>query len=457
MAGNTVTSSLNRPYRRYLLSILLLILTFEKIDIAALGVLLQSIKTSLSLSDTQLGFLTGLSFTLFYSTMGIPIALWADRGNRVLIVSLATGLHCVASAFCGVARSYTQLLLIRVAAAVGEAGGIPPANSLIADYFSRPERAKATATYLLGYPLSSILGYFLAGWVDQLYGWRTTLVVLGAPGAVLAITAWLTLKEPRAPSSGKRPSASPRPVNVILSARPLMDACKALASHRTFRRTLGGYTLVTFFGIGIWLWAPTFFMRSFALDTGEVGSWFAVLWGIGGLAGTFIGGQLASRYAADNETLQFRAMAATFACFAPISAGIFLTHHLYIALALLGITAVANFAIYGPLFAIIQTLFDDRLRATAIATIYLFANLFGIGLGSLVVGGLSDSLRPSLGSESLRYALLILCPGYLFAAWMFIGASSTVATDLERTGRASSGDSGGRVSDQKPGAASRSL
>jgi MFS family permease len=434
-----LTTSSDSPgagsYRKYLLAVLLLILTFEKIDIAAIGVLLQSIKASLALSDTQLGFLTGLAFTLFYSTMGIPLARWADRGNRVVILSLATGLHCIAVALCGVTRSYTQLLLVRVGVAVGEAGGIPPANSLIADHFLRAERARATAAYLLGYPLSSIAGYFLAGWINEFYGWRTTFVVLGAPGIFLAVTAWCSLRDPRAPAQTDSHASSSRAFQSrapVVSPRPpsLSAASKTLAFHRTFRHILAGYTLVTFFGIGIWLWAPTFFIRSFQMKTGEVGTWFAILWGVGGLLGTYLGGELASRYATDNEALQLKAMAVTFALFGVISAGIFLSHDRWLAFSLLGITAVANFAIYGPLFAIVQTLIDDRLRATAVATIYLFANLFGIGLGSIAVGTLSDSLRPLLGSDSLRYALLILCPGYAFAAWEFFRAASTVTADL---------------------------
>src|SRR6186997_3435421 len=137
-----------RQYRKYLLSVLLVILAFNYVDRLALGLLLQDIKVDLSLSDTQLGLLTGIAFALFYSIMGIPIARWADRGNRVAIISLTAALWSVMVALCGRATGFAQLLLIRIGVAVGEAGCIPPAQSLISDYFTRAERPRAIAIYM---------------------------------------------------------------------------------------------------------------------------------------------------------------------------------------------------------------------------------------------------------------------------------------------------------------------
>jgi MFS family permease len=184
-------------YRNYLLTSLLVILVFNYVDRLALGVVLQDIKVDLDLTDTQLGFLSGIAFALFYSVMGVPIARWADRGDRVVIIVLCTGLWSVAVLLCGVATSFVQLLLIRVVVAIGEAGCTPPAFSLIADYFNRAERPRAAAIYGLGGPLATIVGFFLAGWLNELYGWRVTFMALGAPGLLLAALAWFTLKEPR--------------------------------------------------------------------------------------------------------------------------------------------------------------------------------------------------------------------------------------------------------------------
>src|SRR5580704_16172504 len=168
-------------YKKYLLGVLLVILAFNSVDGLALGLVLQDIKVDLSLTDSQLGLLSGIAFALFYSVMGIPIARWADRGNRVTIISLTAAVWSVMVALCGMAASFTQLLLIRVGVAIGEAGCIPPAHSLIADYFGRAERPKAVAIYMLAGSLTTLIGYFVAGWLSEFYGWRAMFILLGLP------------------------------------------------------------------------------------------------------------------------------------------------------------------------------------------------------------------------------------------------------------------------------------
>src|ERR1700676_3981231 len=154
-------------YRNYLLAVLVVILAFNFVDRLALGLLLQNIKADLHLSDTQLGILTGIAFALFYSVMGIPIARWADRGNLVTIITFTVALWGAAVAVCSLAAGFWQLLIIRIGVAVGEAGCHPPAFSLIADYFTRAERPRVVAIYMLGVLLSFVIGYFLAGWLNE--------------------------------------------------------------------------------------------------------------------------------------------------------------------------------------------------------------------------------------------------------------------------------------------------
>jgi predicted MFS family arabinose efflux permease len=304
-------------YRRYLLTVLLIILAFNYVDRLALGIVLQDIKLDLQLSDTQLGILSGIAFALFYSVMGIPIARWADRGNRVTIIAVTTALWSVAVALCGMAASFLQLLVVRIGVAVGEAGCIPPAHSLIADYFDRAERPRAVAVYMLGSSLSVVVGYFLAGWLNELYGWRVTFMLLGLPGIGLSVLVWLTLKEPRRAASaaleGNSGNAAPASVSTLAPATQshpsLKDVCATLWASATFRHLLVCFSVWYFFGYGILQWQPAFFIRSHGLDTGELGTWYAIVWGIGGVLGTYWGGELASRYAARNERLQLRATA----------------------------------------------------------------------------------------------------------------------------------------------------
>lgn len=424
--------SQSRAYKNYLVILLMVILAFNLVDRLALGIVLQDIKVELDLTDTQLGLMSGIAFALFYSVMGIPIARWADRGNRVMIISLTAALWSIMVALCGMAGSFVHLLLIRIGVGVGEAGCIPPAHSLMADYFTRAERPRAAAVYALGGPLAFIVGYFVAGWLNELYGWRATFIILGAPGLILAALAWLTLAEPRRRSTAMefKSGMHREPTAASDAYASLGVVCRMLWSNRTFRHLLLSFCAVHFFGYGILQWQPTFFARSFGLQSGELGTWFAVIYGVGGGLGTYLGGALATRYAANNECLQLKGMAATTTGHGVLLLLVYLSLNKYLAFGLLAVACLGVYAIYGPFFGTVQTLVPARLRAMSIALIYLFANLIGLGLGPLAAGALSDVLHMSMGQESLRYALLILAPGFFLAAWHFWLASKTVACDV---------------------------
>lgn len=417
-------------YRNYLLLLLMVILAFNHVDRLALGIVLQDIKTDLQLSDTELGFLSGMAFALFYSLMGIPIARWADLGNRITIITVTTALWSAAVAACGLVMNFAQLLLVRVGVAVGEAGCIPPAHSLIASYFTRGERPRATSLYMLGGPLAVIIGYFAGGWLNQFYGWRMTFILLGLPGLVIAVLVRSTLREPRVkPDSAA--VGDERPAQASAPEPGLKVVCATLWANKAFRHLLFCFSVWYFFGWGLLQWTPTFFIRSHGLETGSLGTWFAAIYGIGGGIGVYLGGVWAARYAAGNERLQLRACAIAFVFFPVVTAGAFLAPDYHWAFAALALANMGGNTSLGPIFATIQTLVPPRMRAMSIAIVYMCANLIGMGLGPLSVGALSDALHPHFGEESLRYALVILCPGYFWAAWHIWCASGTVTRDLK--------------------------
>jgi MFS family permease len=216
-----------------------------------------------------------------------------------------------------------------------------------------------------------------------------------------------------------------------LAQPSLKEVCLTLWANVTFRHLLCCFAVLSFFSYGIGQWQPAFFIRSYGLKTGELGTWFAAIYGLGGMLGTFLGGELAVRYASHNERLQLTAIGVVVACFGLLSIFIYLSSNLYLVFGLLGLAAVGVGTVVGPLFATIQTLVPQRMRAMSIAFIYLFANLVGMGLGPLAAGALSDSLRPLFGEESLRYALLVLCLGYFWGGWHSWRGSRTVTRDLE--------------------------
>jgi len=423
--------------KRWMLLVLMSINAFTSVDFQALGLVLQSIKVDLHLSDTELGFLTGLAFALFYSIMGIPLARWADRGNRVTIIALCTALYGGAVALCGMAASFMQLMLIRIGVAVGEAGCFPAGSSLLADYFTRAERPRAVAITLLGAPLSGVIGYLLVGWLNQVYGWRLTFAVLGAPGLVLAVITALILKEPRTRDHSTSTALSAAielhtPATVHVLQPTLKEVAITLWSRRTFRHLLYGFSVLSFFGGGIAQWQPPFLIRSFGLNTGAIGTWLTLIYGIGGFLGTWCSGQWASRHAASNERRQLKGVALGCAVTGVASAMLYLCPNPYWAFAFMALTAVGFSVVTAPLFATLQALVPERMRAVSVALFYLFSNLIGVGLGPLTVGTLSDTFQPLFGQESLRYALLAMTPGYVWAAWHLWQAHKTVAMDIAK-------------------------
>jgi MFS family permease len=418
-------------YRGYMMFVLMLILAFNNKDRHLFGLLLQEIKVDLRLTDTELGLLTGIAFSLFYALMGIPIARWADRGNRVRIISVCTALWSAAVAVCGTATGFLQLLAFRVAVGVGEAGCVPPAHSLIASYYSRDERPKAMSYFLLGGPLSLIVGYLLAGQLNEIYGWRVTFMLLGIPGVALAVLAWFTLREPRIPLRNTQDSPGMSESHAREASPQLAEVAAYLGKNAAFRNLLIAFAVSSFFSAGIGQWQAAFFIRSFGIATSDLGVYLTVTFGVGSLIGVLLGGYLATRFAARNERLQLRLMALAIVGFGVLSACVYLSHDPKTAFALLALATLGTTLLNAPLFAMIQALVPERMRALSVAAIYFVANLIGGGLGPLAAGVMSDALNASLHQESLRYALLALCPGYLWSAWHLIRAGKTVRRDIE--------------------------
>ena len=419
-------------YPRYLIAVLATIAAFNGLERLTLGLLLHDIKIDFALSDTQLGVMTGLAFALFASVIGIPIARWADRSNRILIISISTALWAMGMLLFGMATSFAQLLIVRVGMAIGESGCAPSSLSLIADYFDRSERARAVSRYLLGGPLAALLGYFVAGWLNELYGWRITFGLLGLPGFVLAGVAWFTLIEPRrsvragVDGEGHARDATPQ--------IPLKAVCRLLLTNLTFRHLVLYYAVNAFFSAGIKLWQPVFFIRSFGLQTGELGTWMAIIVGAGTLAGTYAGGEFAARFGAYKERLQLEILAVVCASLAVVKALTYLSTNQYAALGLAGLNFIGASMSAGPILGVIQSLVPERARATSFVVVFFMAALIGNGLGPLAAGVISDILYPSVQEESIRYGLLILSFGYLWAAWHVWRASKSVMSDLQRAG-----------------------
>jgi MFS family permease len=416
---------LSNGYRYYALALLTLVYLVHLLDRILVGLMLEPIKLEFGLSDTQLGFLTGMAFALFYATLGLPIARWADRGNRVRITSLAIGLWGITMTACLFITGFYTLLLARICAAVGEAGCMPPSYSLVGDYFSKAaERARAMAVYMSGSALSSVVGFVGGGWLIENYGWRIALVAIGMLGIALALVVSSTLVEPRATAGASQSLERP--------SQSLRSVLAALWQQRTTRHLSTALIVVYTLGLGLSPWYAAFMVRNHDMGPAQLGVWFALIFGLGGVAGAILGGHLAGGALRGNERGQLLLTAWSVAFLLPCYAISLSARSQATALAALVPTAIIFGIFLGPCFALLQRLVGDRMRATAMAVVMLLANLIGMGLGPQVVGLLSDWLLPIAGVDSLRYAMLIVACVAFAAADQFRQAARTVRADLER-------------------------
>ena len=414
-------ASRKRAY--YALVILTIVYAFNFIDRQLLAILQESVKADLGLSDSQLGLLTGFAFAVFYVTAGLPIARWADRGNRRDIVALSLFLWSFMTALSGFVQNYTQLLLARIGVGVGEAGGSPPSHSMISDIFPPTERATALGFYSMGVSIGILFGFLAGGWLNEYFGWRVAFVVVGAPGILLAIILRMTLAEPVRGLNEQRMDS-----NVPV---PLLQVLALLWSRRAFRHMAFAAALNAFAGYSTSNWTASFMIRSHGMSTGELGTWLALTIGLGGAIGVFCGGLIADRLARRDQRWYMWLPALTGFICVPFMIMVYLAPGPYAALAL-GIVPGILFNVYlGNTIATTHGLVGLRMRALSSAILFLVLNVIGLGLGPWTTGMLSDYLQPTLGSESLRYAMLYVLPAVMFwSAWHFFLAARTLRADL---------------------------
>jgi len=413
--------------RRYALVLLTVVYAFNFIDRQLLAILQESIKTDLGLSDGQLGLLAGFAFAIFYVTAGIPIARWADRSNRRNIVAGAVFLWSFMTAISGFTQNYVQLLLARIGVGVGEAGGSPPSHSIISDIFPPEKRASAMGFYSTGVNIGILFGFLLGGWLNEFFGWRVAFIVVGIPGIFVALLVRATLAEPMRGLSENKHTAPEEP------SPSLGQTLSILWSRRSFRHMSFAAALNAFCGYSTASWTASFMIRSHSMSTGELGTWLAMISGVGGAVGVIAGGILADKLALRDKRWYVWVPAAAGVISVPFMAAVYIADTAYIALLLSIIPGLLHNVYLGSTIATTHGLVGLRMRALSSAILFLILNIIGLGLGPLLVGMLSDLLQASEGAHSLRQAMLYLLPPIM--AWStihFLLAARSLRADLER-------------------------
>ncbi len=410
----------NKPgYRNYVLFVLLLGYIVNAMDRSILGVLLPPIQEEFSLNYTQLGLLGGLSFAFFYATCGIPIAALADRTSRKWILASSIGFWSVMTAACGMARSFPMLLGARIGTAIGEAGGSPPSHSLISDYFNLKSRGTALSIYALGVPLGTMIGVYLGGHGNDWWGWRTTFIVAGIPGLIIAALVAFTVKEPKRSAPPAARSRNPLDAFKFVTARPaFLNMALAAAMH-------------AFVWYGAANFNSVFLVESHGMTTSQIGNWLAMFSFVGAF-GTFFGGALSDWLARRFEDERFYMWVpgiSVIIC-VPFQFLAYLSNETVIVMLAFATNAFFASIFFGPSFAMAQSLVGPNHRALSASLLLFIQTMIGLGLGPLFGGILSDAFTPYFGESALRYALVALVLFNLWAGVHYYLASRTVRRDI---------------------------
>ncbi|MCB9726110.1 MAG: MFS transporter [Spirochaetaceae bacterium] len=397
------------------------------VDRQILVILQESIKADMGLADWQLGLLSGFAFAAIYVTAGIPIAWWADRGNRRNVIALAVAVWSGLTALSGLAQSYPQLLLARVGVGLGEAGGSPPAHAMISDSYPPARRATALAIYSAGLHGGIFAGFVLGGVIDEYFGWRAAFLVVGLPGVLFALLFRLTVEEPPRGRFESAQAAAYRP--------GLRETLALLSGFRCFWWIAAGAGLTSFVGYGVGNFVPSFLVRSHGLGGSELGLVMAFGGGGAGLVGTLLSGRIADHLGVRDRRWYLWVPALAGLAALPISLPFLLLDDTRIVLMAMVLATVLINTYLGPGIAIVHGLVPPAMRALSSAVFFFVLNLIGLGLGPLTAGLLSDRFTASHGEDGLRYALLVVSAIGSLGVLCFVQAARQLPRDLETSER----------------------
>lgn len=413
-----------RPgYRTYVLVVLTLVYVVNYLDRQILAILMPQVKAEFGLDFKQVGYLVGPAFALVYAILGVPLAVLADRFNRRNIIAASLAVFSLMTLLSSFARGFWTMALARFGTGVGEAGTGPSINSVIADLYAPSERASALSFYTAGLNVGLLIAFFGGGWLADHYGWRVAITAAGVPGLLLAVLLMLTVTEPRRGLVEALPDSDPPSIASVIAW---------LWSQRSFRWMAIGTSFSSFGGYAVIAFVPSFLKISHHMSSAQIGLALALLAGVPGAIGTYLAGVFADRLGArDVRWNMYVPIIAGFIGipFAPL---FYLSPNLVVALTAAIIPVMMGATYVGPAYSMAQGLVPLRMRARSVAILLLILNIIGLGLGPPVVGAVADFLKPSLGDDALRYAMLTTIVTSLMGGFCYWRASKTLKPDLAR-------------------------
>jgi MFS family permease len=360
---------------------------------------------------------------IVYVTLGIPIARLADRRNRKVIVGVSLTVWSIMTALCGAAQNFFQLALARVGVGAGEAGAVPPSQSLLADYFPPERRSLALAVFFLSAAAGNVLGLIVGGQIAEAYGWRWTFVVFGLPGVLLALLVWLVLDEPRNLSQFK---VQPK------DTESFRDAVAVLRKKPAFVNSVIGLVLYYTMIYGALTFSVSFIIRTQSLSLADASAYYGLIGLTAAVIGNPFGGWLTDRLGQRDKAWLARVPGYGFILAFPLFLAAYLVGELGLMLVFTTLGMFVMMMAAPPIFSCLHAVCGSARRATAIAIAYFFANLIGVGLGPVIAGVLSDLFAQIWGeANGLRYALAVMTVLYLPSAFFMLRAGKTMAEDAE--------------------------
>lgn len=408
-------------YPRYVLALLLVSYTMNSMDRAMLAILLGPISSEFSLSDTQLGLLTGIAFAAVYSLLGIPAAALADRTSHRNVLAGSILVWSVATVTCGVAGGFAGLLLARIGTGAGQAGATPSSHAILAEHFPLQRRATAIAVFSIGAPLGLVLAGMWGGYGEGALGWRMTIALAGIPGLLLAPLVWKTIREmPRSVAAASAPVLQPLVTSAshVMRSRSLRHLFLACALHSAVVHGTSAFQVL-------------FLSRSYGWDTSHAGRMVAVL-GIAAAIGVFAGGVVADRLSQRSGDARWFLWVPAIgtAAAVPFQMVCYLSSDTTLLLGMLPAASLFGMVFFGPCFAVGQSLALPGARAIMSSLMLFGMTMLGLGLGPLLFGAVSDALSPVAQQQSLRYALLLAPLLNVWATVHFVLASRTLREDI---------------------------
>jgi MFS family permease len=412
-------------YSTYVLVVLTLIYVVNYLDRQILGILLPYIQKEFQIDDFQAGLLSGTVFAGIYATLSIPFATLADRMSRRNIIAASVATFSVMTVLSGYTGRIWQLVATRFCTGIGEAGTGPAINSMIADLYPPHKRAGALAFYSAGVNIGLLFGFFGGGWMLQHYGWRSAFIASGAPGLLLVVLLLATVSEPIRGSADNIVDDSKTP--------RLLEVARFLWSQRSFRWISLGCSMSAFGGYSLIYFLPKFLIVSHHMTPVQVGIALSLLTGIFGAIGTLTSGRLADRFGKrDVNWYMYVPIVATFIS-VPFAPFFFLVPSTPAALTFAIVPALMGATYLGPSYAMVQGMVPLRMRAQTVGILLFVLNMIALGLGPATTGLASTLLKPALGGDSVRWALLVISvTSGLLGAYCYWRATGSLKEDLAR-------------------------